>query len=189
MPNVSGSSPAATETSIETLAATLRDAFGDEIDEPAAYVPQTTFRPYAQVGVLAFRDLILDTFAGTGCLGINRRAEVPGRSEHKEGRAWDWQVCRQCQGDLASEMLDWLLAPDDQGRPFAAARRFGIMYMIWDSRIWGSYAAEQGWRPYSGPNRHTDHVHFSFSWRGALGMSSWWRRANLLRLYDDGVPA
>jgi hypothetical protein len=123
---------------------------------------------------VAFRDLVLATFPGTSSLGINRHSDAPGRSEHKEGRAWDWKVCQNCQGTLATDLLSWLLAPDSHGHPFAAARRFGIMYIIWDSRIWGAYSANEGWRPYNGPNPHTDHVHFSFSWRGALGKTSWW---------------
>jgi peptidoglycan hydrolase-like protein with peptidoglycan-binding domain len=35
-----------------------------------------------------------------------------------------------------------------------------------------------GWRPYSGESDHTDHVHFSFSWDGAMKRTSWW----------DGTP-
>ena len=38
----------------------------------------------------------------------------------------------------------------------ANARRLGIMYMIWNRRIWSSYKASSGWRKYSGSNPHTD---------------------------------
>lgn len=148
---------------------------GAAIDPLAAYDPQTGFRADPQTGVVAFRDLVLSAFPGTGSFGINRPLEAPGRSEHKEGRAWDWRVCGECQRGSVETFLGWLLSRDAHGNEFAAARRFGIMYMIWDSRIWGSYAAEQGWRPYGGPNPHVDHVHFSFSWCGALGRTSWWR--------------
>ncbi|WP_328608967.1 hypothetical protein OG943_07555 [Amycolatopsis sp. NBC_00345] len=160
---------------VEDLAAALR-GFGPGIDDPADYDPQTTTTPVPQPGVLAFRDLVLGAFPSTGSLGIVRPADAPGRSEHKEGRAWDWKVCRGTQGELADELLSWLLAADRHGNPFAAARRFGIMYLIWDSRIWAAYAADQGWRPYAGPHPHTDHVHFSFSRPGARGETSWWSR-------------
>ncbi|MFE0020190.1 hypothetical protein [Amycolatopsis sp. NPDC059021] len=160
---------------VRELTGGLERFAGVPIDEPAAYEPQTGFLPYPQAGVTAFRDLVLAAFPGTTSRGINRPEDVPGRSEHKEGRAWDWGVHRDTQGELARELLGWLLAPDADGNAFAAARRFGIMYMIWDSRIWGSYAAEDGWRPYTGPNPHIDHVHFSFSRRGALGLTSWWQ--------------
>ncbi|CAM5644977.1 hypothetical protein [Streptomyces purpurascens] len=145
------------------------------IDDLAAYEPQTGHHPLPQPGVTAFRDLVLDAFPTTGSLGITRPFDAPGRSEHKEGRAWDWRVCRACQGDLAAELLDWLLAPDALGYAHAAARRLGVMYVIWDSRIWGSYAADEGWRPYGGPNPHVDHLHFSFSRQGALARTSWWQ--------------
>ncbi len=47
------------------------------------------------------------------------------------------------------------------------ARRFGIMYIIWNHQIWGTYAPQRGWAPYTGSVPHTDHIHFSFSWDGA----------------------
>ncbi|MET8849689.1 hypothetical protein [Amycolatopsis sp. NPDC004625] len=162
----------------EGLAAALRE-FGPGIDEPAAYDPQTGSSPVPQPGVLAFRDLVLAAVPGTGSLGIVRAPHLAGRSEHKEGRAWDWRVCRDTQGELADALLSWLLAADRHGNPFAAARRFGVMYLIWDSRIWGAYAADRGWRPYTGPHPHTDHVHISFSRPGARGETSWWRRFGL----------
>lgn len=152
----------------------LQQELGPDIDDLASYEPQESFCPYPQPGVAAFRELILMAFPDTSCLGINRSALEPRVSEHKEGRAWDWKVCRRSQGGLVADLLSLLLAPDARGHAFAAVRRLGIMYIIWDSHIWGSYAADDGWRPYSGPNQHTDHVHFSFSWRGALGETSLW---------------
>ncbi|MGC9669701.1 hypothetical protein ACNTMW_24525 [Planosporangium sp. 12N6] len=163
---------------LQLLDATLA-GFDSRIDDLAEYEPQTSIHHFPQPGVVAFRDLILTAFPTTGSLGITRAPDVPGLSEHKEGRAWDWQVCRNCQSGLAETLLLWLLAPDLHGHAHAAARRFGIMYMIWDSRIWGAYAAEAGWRPYTGLNPHVDHVHFSFSRLGALGRSSWWTSTSL----------
>jgi hypothetical protein len=170
--------PRAWSDPVGELAAALR-GFGPRIDDPAAYDPQTHAMPVPQPGVLAFRDLVLGAFPTTGSLGIVRPAHLPGRSEHKEGRAWDWKVCRETQGEVAHAMLSWLLATDRHGNPFAAARRLGIMYLIWDSRIWGAYAAGEGWRPYQGAHPHTDHVHISFSHAGARGETSWWRRFGL----------
>ncbi|UUV31567.1 hypothetical protein NQK81_43700 [Amycolatopsis roodepoortensis] len=171
---------------VECLVAALRE-FGPGIDDPAVHEPQTGISPVAQPGVVAFRELVLRAFPDTGSLGILRPAHVPGRSEHKEGRAWDWKVCRDTQGEQAEELLSWLLATDRHGNAFAAARRFGIMYLIWDSRIWGAYAAAQGWRPYTGPHPHTDHVHISFSRRGARGETSWWRRFGLDIIADPAA--
>jgi hypothetical protein len=58
------------------------------------------------------------------------------------------------------------------------ARRLGVMYIIYNRRIWASYRAEEGWRPYVGASPHTDHIHFSFSWAGARKQTSYW----------DGTP-
>ncbi len=54
------------------------------------------------------------------------------------------------------------------------ARRFGIMYIIHNRKMWRSYAPERGWAPYYGSSPHTDHIHFSFNYDGAAGRTSWW---------------
>jgi hypothetical protein len=53
------------------------------------------------------------------------------------------------------------------------------MYIIYNQSIWRSYAPEQGWVGYTGPNPHIDHVHFSFSRAGGLGETSFWDVAEL----------
>ena len=77
-------------------------------------------------------------------------------------------------GDIARKVFTWLLRADASGRRWAMARRLGVMYIIHNRRIWGSYRADEGWRPYVGTNPHTDHVHFSFSWAGARKQTSYW---------------
>jgi peptidoglycan hydrolase-like protein with peptidoglycan-binding domain len=32
----------------------------------------------------------------------------------------------------------------------------------------------RGWADYHGSSPHTDHIHFSFTWNGAMGKTSWW---------------
>jgi hypothetical protein len=54
------------------------------------------------------------------------------------------------------------------------ARRLGIMYIIWDHRIWTAQSGTEGWRRYTGRNQHVDHVHFSFGWPGARADTSFW---------------
>ena len=71
-------------------------------------------------------------------------------------------------------MLAWLTAPDRNGVQGAMARRFGIMYIIHNRKMWRSYAPERGWAPYYGISPHTDHIHFSFNYNGAAGRTSWW---------------
>ena len=81
-------------------------------------------------------------------------------------------------------MIGWLLARDADGNAYANARRAGVMYLIWNNRIWGAYRAADGWRPYascaSPPSSrydttcHRDHVHVSLSWEGAMARTSMW---------------
>ncbi|MDQ6648624.1 MAG: peptidoglycan-binding protein, partial [Actinomycetota bacterium] len=147
------------------------------IDGLSPYIPQTSCDATAKPGAVAFADLVLHTYPGTGSDGIVNTCAAEGAvSEHSEGRAWDWRVSSRDPRDRAraEALLGWLLAADGQGHRAAMARRLGIMYIIFDSRIWGSYYDEQGWRPYTGASPHTDHVHFSFSWAGAWGRTSYW---------------
>ena len=138
------------------------------------YVGQRYCDPVVRPGVAAFRTAVLRAYPGSGDYGIVRACDRGGTSEHKEGRAWDWRVNAAVpwQRAAAQALLSWLLAKDDAGNPAAMARRLGIMYIIWDGRIWRSYRASAGWLPFDGASRHSDHVHFSFSWEGALRETS-----------------
>ena len=149
------------------------------------YVGQGGCDPVAKPGVLAFQSLLMRTYRDTGTLGIVRDCGIGGLSEHKEGRALDWAVSATNPGHVAEvrELTEWLTA--QSGQDVAAnARRFGLMYMIWNRRIWKSYQVAAGWQPYSGPNPHTDHVHFSFGWNGAYAATSWW--TGRVAPFDDG---
>ena len=148
-------------------------SFGKSIDGHASYVAQSKCSPTARPGVVAFKNLILATYPCTYSGGITRACSVGGKSEHKEGRAWDWMV--KAGHPAADSLLKWLLATDKYGNKQANARRLGIMYMVFNKKIWGAYSASKGWRPYSGSNPHTDHVHFSFSWAGANKQTSFWQ--------------
>jgi hypothetical protein len=146
------------------------------VDPLAPYQPQTTCSPAAKPGVVGFRDLVLRSFPTQPSIAIGRDCSVGGRSEHKEGRAWDWGARSDRAAGLAAanRVTGWLLATDAGGRRYAMARRLGVMYIILNRRIWASYRAAAGWRPYTGANPHIDHVHISFSWAGARKQTSWW---------------
>lgn len=157
-------------------AAPASPSFGSEIEALAPYQGPTACDPVARPGVVQFRDMVLAAYPGTGDSGIVRACTVGGTSEHKEGRAWDWRVntASPSQVEQVDDLMTWLLAPDELGNSAAMARRLGVMYVIWDSRIWKSYQAAKGWQPYAGASPHTDHVHLSFSWAGALAETSYW---------------
>lgn len=153
--------------------------FGSAIDAYQSYVGQSTCDPTPKPGVVDFRNLVLATYPGTGDYGISRDCNVGGQSEHKEGRAWDWAVNAfdGAQKAQADDLINWLLANDNWGNAHAMMRRLGIMYIIFNQQIFSAYRTSEGWRPYTGSNPHTDHVHFSFGWPGAWAQTTWWTGA------------
>ncbi|MGZ4597431.1 MAG: hypothetical protein ACXV3V_10940, partial [Actinomycetes bacterium] len=153
-----------------------RARYAGAIEPLAAYQGQRTCSPSAKPGVVDLSRRLLKAFPTTRSLGIVRACSVGGQSEHKEGRAFDWGVSARSAADRArvAQFISWLTAKDAYGHKYAMARRLGIQYVIWNHKIWGSYAASAGWRKYSGANPHTDHVHISFTWAGARKQTSFW---------------
>ncbi|WP_189042403.1 coiled-coil domain-containing protein [Micromonospora sonchi] len=82
----------------------------------------------------------------------------PGdKFEHPKGRACDWSL--QNSGFSPWHNNDTRV----YGNNLAAflvrnADRLGIYYVIWNRQIW---FPATGWKSYSGPSNHTDHVHVS----------------------------
>ena len=150
--------------------------FPRAIEGFSTYQKQTTCSPTPKPGTVKLKNLLLKTYPGTRSLGISRSCSAGGTSEHKEGRAFDWGVrySSSTERAKANAFLAWLLKTDAAGHKAANARRLGVMYVIWNKRIWGAYAAGSGWRPYGGSNPHTDHVHISLSRAGAAGTVSFW---------------
>jgi peptidoglycan hydrolase-like protein with peptidoglycan-binding domain len=109
-------------------------------------------------------------------LGITRSCDVGSTSEHKEGRAFDWglNAADKAEKAVADQFLAWLLAPGPDNVAGYNARRLGVMYVIWNGKIWASYRAADGWRKYTGGEAHADHIHISLSWAGAMKRTSWW---------------
>ncbi|MDQ3964139.1 MAG: hypothetical protein M3277_09565 [Actinomycetota bacterium] len=160
--------------------------YGPVIDN-SFYEGQSKCQPAPKPGVLAFRSMVLNAFPVFGVGGISRGCSIGGQSEHKEGRAWDMSANAGYESHRAAvkRLFDKLLATDRYGNEAALAKRLGIMYMIWNRRIWGTWS---GWSTYcvqkprgcvdpdEGGLRHphTDHVHFSFTWAGARKQSTYY---------------
>lgn len=144
------------------------------IEPYARHEPQTTCSPTPKAGTVVLRDALLAAHPQTRNLGIARACHIGGRSEHKEGRAFDWgaYVHRPTEKASAERFLHQLMATDAHGNRHALARRMGVMYVIWNGRIWSASHAGEGWRRYYGPNPHTDHVHISLNAAGAHGRTS-----------------
>jgi hypothetical protein len=153
------------------------------IDGYAPYEPQASCDPTPKPGVVAFAKLLLEAYPVSGWSGISRDCGIRGRSEHKEGRAFDWavSVSNPQQRAAAEDALAKLLDTDKAGNRHALFRRFGLMYVIWNRRIFSATQASAGWRPYacnsaaSYDDCHVGHVHFSFSTAGAQMQTSWWK--------------
>ena len=139
-----------------------------KLDPTPAYQPQVSCSPIDLVGPRKLRDLVLATYKIGGKGNISRNC-TEGISEHSEGRAWDWMVYTNVAKDkaAAADFLAWVTA--NHG---ANAKRLGIMYMIYNQKIWGVYRESDGWRPSRG---HVDHIHISFSWNGARANTSFWK--------------
>jgi peptidoglycan hydrolase-like protein with peptidoglycan-binding domain len=144
-----------------------------KVESLSPYLPQVSCDPVAKPGTEALRTLLLETYGGRD-LGITRNCSIGATSEHKEGRAFDWglNVTVPAEKAIADQFLGWLLATGLDGTTAYNARRLGVMYVIWNGRIWGSYGA--GWKAYSGAEAHTDHIHISLSWAGAMKTTSFW---------------
>jgi hypothetical protein len=164
---------------------------GAAIEGYARYEGQSSCSPTAKPGTLALRNLLLARYGNTSSLGITRGCSVGGRSEHKEGRAFDWgaNVHNKKQRAAVESFIASLMATDQYGNRHALVRRMGVMYLIWNHHIWSAYSADAGWRPYTGSSPHTDHMHISLSWAGARAQTSFWSGNVVAGLPDNPLSA
>ena len=149
------------------------------LDAVPAYQAPQACDPTAKIGPRLLQKLLTKTY-GAGSFGITRTCSGTPSSEHQEGRALDWMI-PTAQRPQAKAFLSWLLAKDATGQRAAMARRMGIMYVVWNNRMFRTYDTERGWTEYNScftsggaTDCHRDHVHFSFSWDGAYGLTSYW---------------
>jgi peptidoglycan hydrolase-like protein with peptidoglycan-binding domain len=156
----------------------------------AAYVPAVSCDTKDKPGSIALGNLLKRTYPGT-TYGISRSCGSDGlaTTEHYDGRAVDWFTnVRTAEGKArGNALVTWLTAKDARGNVAANARRLGVMYIIWNNKIWGAYNPAAGWKAYSscatstatGSDTacHRNHVHLSLSWEGAMGRTSWWTKS------------
>ena len=157
-----------------------------ELDAASFYEKQTVCDPTARPGATALANLLLTTYGPT-TIYIPRTC-TSSTSEHFDGRAVDWMRSARvpAEKEMAEAFVAWLLAPGADGTPHEMARRLGIMYIIWNSRMIRMYDPGRGWTEYRGclaagssgtgldTACHRNHVHLSMSWDGAAGLTSWW---------------
>ncbi len=150
----------------------------------APYQPQTKCIRTPRSGILLMADWL--TARGGGFGPISRSCTTGGITEHKESRAFDWMLDATDPADvaLADEILAELFATDAEGQTHAVARRMGVMYVIWNDRVWASYrnfepraylnSGCRNRRTCSTTLRHRDHMHISLVRKGANGRMSWY---------------
>jgi hypothetical protein len=153
------------------------------------YVEQVACDPTARPGTVRLARLLADTYRSYHATSWNSTYACGtdgNRSEHYDGRAIDWMVDihNAAQHAAANATLGWLLATDKAGNRAAMARRLGVMYLIYDNRMWGAWDGR--WQDYNGCAKrtsraddnacHRTHVHISLSWNGAMGRSSYWTK-------------
>ena len=83
--------------------------------------------------------------------GWREHGSVPG-SDHPKGRALDFMT-----NNIKDGMRKGNALANDLIRNY---KKFNVKYVIWNKYIW---QPGRGWKKYSGPSDHTDHVHASFN--------------------------
>lgn len=152
------------------------------IEPFAAYVPSNSCDPHTKSGTAALAALLGKTYPGPVRYTV-RPCDL-SVSEHYQGRAIDWMVSAKSAAtyDDAAMFFHWLFATDAYGNTYSNARRLGVMYLVFNNKIWGSW--DRKWEPYNNcanqpqsaydNSCHRTHVHISLSWEGANKRTSFW---------------
>lgn len=94
-------------------------------------------------------------------------------SLHAEGRALDWMI--SATSATNRKIVGRFIRRVSAGN-FRLGRAMGIQELIWNRKIWTSSRHTEGWRAYTGPNPHTDHIHIGMNRAGASKRTSYWAR-------------
>lgn len=155
-----------------------------QIEPLAPYVGQTSCDPHIKRGTQKLARRLVHTYRGTSYNSTYACGTDGTQSEHYEGRAIDWMVSvrNHHQHAVARAFLHWLLRTSHVGNRFAMARRLGVMYVIYNNRMWGAWDVR--WEDYNHCSRHRahaydnachrTHMHISLSWNGARGRTTFW---------------
>ncbi len=143
------------------------DGLPPEIDAIEPWQPNVICDPVDRPGLEAFGNLI-GTNYGRSHYSTSRSC-INQKSDHHDGRALDWPLQAGNPSDrrIGDSVATWLSANDGE-----MAKRFGIQSIIWNAHSWRPNGS--GWQGYAGQSAHTDHMHFSFTWDGAMMRTSWW---------------
>lgn len=157
--------------------------FTATIEDYTAYVPQDDCDSTPRRGTVLLANLLTRTYPGT--TWSSYRPCDGTVSEHHDFRAIDWMVSSRnaAQRQMGYDFWTWLLATDKYGNKYAMARRLGVMYIIFNGRMWGMWSGK--WEEYDhclttmkgkayDNTCHRTHMHISLSWNGARALTSFW---------------
>lgn len=168
-----GAGPAVTDAELAAVPAPPSKDLPKTLDAAPPWFYTYSCDPNDKPGMVAFANLLANHYNRPTWWG-SRNCIAGDNSQHYEGRAVDWVMNAYDPADKAigDAVAQWLTANNGE-----MARRFGVQSVIWNRYSWYLYKPG-AWYPYTGPSPHTDHLHISFSWDGAMGRTSWW----------DGTP-
>lgn len=162
-------------------------AYTEEPEGYAGYQPENGCRDSPRPGTRELARWIEASFDGGPALASMRPCDR-STSEHQDGRAIDWMMdaAKKSERREVNRFLTRVFAADEAKNEHALARRMGIMYLIWNDRMYSAYRHGDtdhfGGRPYgcgcgSATSRHRDHIHISLSKPGARAATSWYTDA------------
>ncbi|HET6652779.1 MAG TPA: hypothetical protein VFH10_09075 [Nocardioides sp.] len=182
---IAGRSVALLATTLLIIGVAPAGAAYAPVEPYARYQPQSVCSPVAKAGTVALGRWLVRTHGGRFGT-ISRSCAGRSVSEHKEGRAFDWTLDVRRARDRASaaRFLRAAFATGTSGEHAELARRMGIMYIIWNDRIYSSYRQFSA-KPYLSPSckrlstcsrtlRHRDHMLISLTRAAAWGRTSWY---------------
>ena len=178
----------AVATPLTTAVPASASPYAGPVEDYASYQPQERCRDVARPGTQELAEWIDARYDGGAALASIRACDSGGVSEHKAGRAIDWTLDASDPGqrEVARAFLDKVFTTDGDDNAHALARRMGIMYVIWNDRMFASYdtfvredylnAGCTAVERCSVTLRHRDHMHISLSRPGGRGETSWYQR-------------
>lgn len=155
------------------------------IEDYASYDPSSKCHEKPKPGTDYLAHWMVRQYDG-GFGGTSRDCKRKATSEHQNGRAFDWTLNARKKADRkrAAAFLDRIFETDHRGNTHAWARRMGVMYVIWNDKMFAAwdYFEPEPYLSSSCPSkrrcsktlRHRDHLHISLSRQGARGVTSWY---------------
>ncbi|USQ76332.1 cell wall-binding repeat-containing protein [Ornithinimicrobium cryptoxanthini] len=168
-----GAGPRLTEADLMSVPAPPTKDLPNTLDAAPPWQYSYSCDPNNKPGMVAFANLVSSHYGKPTWYG-SRACRQGDNSQHYEGRAVDWPMnaYNPSEKAIGDAVAQWITANNGE-----VARRFGVQSIIWNRQSWYLYKPGS-WHPYYGASPHTDHLHISFSWDGAMGRTSWW----------DGTP-